>query len=101
MLIRRHGSLMYSHALLRIPPTGSTSYCRGIGASMPGLSRRLKQLENELLALGEETMLIEELDGFLARLLVCPDQIKPGEWLPIVWGQDSDDAQPTFDNLGH
>jgi hypothetical protein len=27
---------------------------------MPGLSRRLKQVEKELLALGEETMLIEE-----------------------------------------
>ena len=37
---------------------------------MPGLSRRLKQLDEELLALGEETMLLEELDGFLPR----PDQ---------------------------
>ena len=46
---------------------------------MPGLSRRLKQLENELLALHEEAMLIEELDGFIAGLLVCPDLIKPGE----------------------
>lgn len=33
---------------------------------MPSLSRRLKQLDNELLALGEETMLIEKLDGFVA-----------------------------------
>jgi uncharacterized protein len=39
---------------------------------MPGLSRRLKQLDEELLALGEETMLLEELDGFIAGLLVCP-----------------------------
>ena len=39
-------------------------------------------------------MLIEELDGFIAGLLVCPDLIKPGEWLPIVWGQDSDDPRP-------
>ena len=68
---------------------------------MPGLSRHLKQLEKELLALGEETMLIEELDGFIAGLLVCPDLIKPGEWLPIVWGQDSADPQPAFDNLEH
>jgi uncharacterized protein len=44
---------------------------------MPGLSRHLKQLEKELLALGEETMLIEELDGFIAGLLVCPDLISP------------------------
>jgi uncharacterized protein len=45
---------------------------------MPGLSRHLRQLEKELLALGEEAMLIEELDGFIAGLLVCPDLIKPG-----------------------
>jgi uncharacterized protein len=38
---------------------------------VPGLSRRLKQLEKELLRLGEKTMLIEELDGFIAGLLVC------------------------------
>jgi uncharacterized protein len=68
---------------------------------MPGLPRHLKQLEKELLALGEETMLIEELDGFIAGLLVCPDLIKPGEWLPIVWGRDSADPQPSFDNLDH
>jgi hypothetical protein len=36
---------------------------------MSGLSRRLKQLDEELLALGEETMLPEELDGFIAGLL--------------------------------
>jgi uncharacterized protein len=68
---------------------------------MPGLSRRLKQLEKELLSLGEETMLIEELDGFIAGLLVCPDLIKPGEWLPIVWDRDNRDPQPAFDNLDH
>lgn len=68
---------------------------------MPGLSRHLKQLESELLALGEETMLIEELDGFIAGLLVCPDLIKPGEWLPIVWGQNRADPQPSFNNLDH
>ena len=48
---------------------------------MSSLSRHLKQLDEELLALGEETMLLEELDGFIAGLLVCPDLIKPGEWL--------------------
>ena len=66
---------------------------------MSGLSRRLKQLDEELLALGEETMLLEELDGFIAGLLVCPDLIKPGEWLPIVWNRDSADQQPASDNL--
>jgi uncharacterized protein len=68
---------------------------------MPALSRRLKQLEKELLALGEESMLIEELDGFIAGLLVCPDLIKPGEWLPIIWDRDGDNQQPAFDNPEH
>jgi uncharacterized protein len=39
---------------------------------MSGLSRRLKQLDEELLALGAETMLLEEFDGFIAGLLVAP-----------------------------
>ena len=68
---------------------------------MSGLSRRLKQLDEELLALGEETMLLEELDGFIAGLLVCPELIKPGEWLPIIWNRDGGDQQPAFNNLGH
>ena len=68
---------------------------------MSGLSRRIKQLDEELLALGEETMLLEQLDGFIAGLLVCPDLIKPGEWLPIIWNRDSADQQPAFDNLDH
>jgi len=65
-------------------------------APMSGLSRRLKQLDEELLALGEETMLLEELDGFIAGLLVCPELIKPGDWLPIVWNRDSADQQPSL-----
>jgi len=68
---------------------------------MPGPSRRLKQLEQELLALGDGAMLLEELDGFIAGLLVCPDLIKPGEWLRLIWSRDGTDAEPAFDNLDH
>ena len=68
---------------------------------MSGLPRHLKQLDEELLALGEETMLLEELDGFIAGLLICPDLIKPGEWLPIIWNRYSPDQRPAFDNLDH
>ena len=46
-------------------------------------------------------MLLEELDGFIAGLLVCPDLIKPGEWLPVIWNRDGGDLQPAFDDLGH
>lgn len=68
---------------------------------MPGPSRRLKQLEQELLALGDGAMLLEELDGFTAGLLVCPELIKPGEWLRLIWSRDGSDAEPAFDNLDH
>jgi uncharacterized protein len=68
---------------------------------MSSPSRHLKRLKRELLLLGEETMLIEELDGFIAGLVVCPDLIKPGEWLPIVWNRDGGDEQPTFDSIDH
>ena len=62
--------------------------------------RYLKQLEHELLTLGDDAMLLEELDGFIAGLLICPDLIKPSEWLPVVWGSEEED-EPAFDNLDH
>jgi yecA family protein len=43
-------------------------------------------------------MLLEELDGFVAGLLVCPELI--GEWLPVVWGSEEGD-EPAFDSLDH
>ena len=45
-------------------------------------------------------MLLEELDGFIAGLLVCPDLIKPSEWLASVWGTENGEA-PAFDNIDH
>ena len=68
---------------------------------MSGLSRRIKQLDEELLALGEDTMLLEELDGFIAGLLACPELIMPSDWLPVVWHEDTGDQQPVFANLDH
>jgi uncharacterized protein len=67
--------------------------------SMPKPPRYLKQLEHELLALGDDAMLLEELDGFIAGLLICPELIKPSEWLPVVWGSKED--EPVFDSLDH
>jgi uncharacterized protein len=67
---------------------------------MPKPPRYLKQLEHELLALGDDAMLLEELDGFIAGLLICPELIKPSEWLPVVWGSEGED-EPAFDSLDH
>src|ERR1700687_4403299 len=66
---------------------------------MSGLPHRLKLLEKHLADLdGDEPMLLTELDGFLAGILVCPDLIMPGEWLPMVWGGGNKDAAPAFEN---
>ena len=66
---------------------------------MQSIPRRLKLLEKKLasLPIDSDAMLVSELDGFLAGLLVCPDLIMPGEWLPLVWGGDEDTA-PIFEN---
>jgi uncharacterized protein len=70
---------------------------------MESIPRHLKQLEKELAGLPDdsEPMLISELDGFLAGILVCPDLIMPGEWLPLVWGGGDDDAAPVFESTRH
>ena len=46
-------------------------------------------------------VLIEELDGLIAGLLVCPELITPGDWLPIVWGLDQENRQSVFDDVDH
>lgn len=62
------------------------------------LSRKLRQLDDFLLseAVGDDTMLLSELDGFLAGVIVCPEMILPSEWMPVVWG---DDEGPVFDDV--
>jgi len=67
---------------------------------MSKLPPYLRRLEQELLALDEDAMLLEELDGFIAGLLVCRELIKPGEWLPAVW-RSEDGNEPAFDSLDH
>jgi len=47
----------------------------------------LDQLDVLLLShTDEDGMLLSEFDGFCAGLIVCPEMIMPGEWLPCVWG---------------
>jgi uncharacterized protein len=65
---------------------------------MSDIPRRLKQLEKLLASLDDEAMLLSELDGFLAGILVCPDLIMPSEWLPMVWGRGNKDAASVFEN---
>ncbi|MCI5073949.1 UPF0149 family protein [Oricola sp.] len=46
-----------------------------------------------------DPMLVSELDGYLAGIIVCPDLIMPGEWLPLVWGGGDEDSAPVFEDL--
>ncbi len=62
---------------------------------MKRLPSRLRRLDGALADLPvEEPMLLTELDGFLAGLLVCPEAIPPGEWMTGVWGMEADNGPP-------
>ncbi|WP_408906108.1 UPF0149 family protein [Nguyenibacter vanlangensis] len=49
----------------------------------------LRQLERVLARL-ETAMLLSELDGFLAGVIVCPEMILPSEWLPVALDPDEE-----------
>lgn len=72
----------------------------GATAGMGTLSPRLRRLDERLAALPLdcEAMLLSELDGYVAGVLVCPDLVLPSEWLPSVWGRDEEEATPVFDS---
>ncbi len=61
-----------------------------------GISRQLQKLDAFLCseAVGDDAMLLSELDGFLTGIVVCPELIEPSVWLPQVWG----DVDPVFDS---
>jgi len=60
---------------------------------------KLDRLHDFLLGLPDEqdeAMLVEELDGFLAGVIVCPDMILPSRWMPHIWSQSgTEDHAPS------
>ena len=67
---------------------------------MRRLPSRFRRLDGALADLPlEEPMLLSELDGLLTGVLVCPASIAPEEWLPIVWGDETDGVPPFEDPL--
>ena len=69
----------------------------------PGMSEQSgdwDELEQALLALGEDVMVLEELDGFIAGLLVCAEPIPPGEWFARAVGLSKGRPSP-FVDLDH
>ena len=67
---------------------------------MPDTSNYRDQLEDALLALDNRAMVLEELDGFIAGILVCPEPIAPGEWFAAAFGLDGGSTTP-FDSIDH
>jgi uncharacterized protein len=65
----------------------------------------LNQLDQVLLKIGrehEEVMLLEELDGFLAGIIVSPEMIPPSRWMPHIWSASGDgNHEPIFEDLDH
>lgn len=69
--------------------------------NVPETPPYIDQLRNELLDLGEDAMLFEELDGFVAGIVVCPEPIPPSEWLPVILGIKDDKEARVFETLKH
>ncbi len=57
---------------------------------MPMSPERLDMLDQKLLEL--EVMMLSQLDGLLAGVIVCPELVPPSVWLPVVWR--TDDGEP-------
>ncbi len=58
----------------------------------------LDQLDSLLLSHTDgDGMLLSEFDGFCAGLVVCPEVIMPGEWLPYVWGTSTEPLETLED----
>jgi uncharacterized protein len=59
---------------------------RGARLQMPEPATRHDELEQALLALDDGAMVLEELDGFIAGLLILPEPVPPGEWFAAAFG---------------
>jgi len=61
------------------------------------LPKALRLMDDFLLsdAVTDDCMMLSELDGFLAGIIVCPELLMPSEWMPMIWGEDG----PVFESL--
>ena len=74
-------------------------------ASPPLSDDELAALDTLLTAVpGDAAMNVEALDGYLTALLLSPTpvtQLRGADWLPVVWGGDSDDRPPFGSSKQH
>jgi len=70
---------------------------------MTDLPRRLRLLDamiDNLMQQGGEPMLLSQLDGFVAGLVVSPELIPPEEWLPLAWDVEAGEGASDFGASG-
>lgn len=70
---------------------------------MTDLPRRLRLLDamiDNLIQQGGEPMLLSQLDGFVAGLVVSPELIPPEEWLPLAWDVEAGEGASDFEASG-
>lgn len=47
----------------------------------------------------DDVMHLEELDGFLTGVVVCPERIPPSRWVPRIWSETGEHADaPVFES---
>lgn len=63
---------------------------------MSNLSPKLRRLDEKLGKL--DALLLSELDGLLAGVIISPDFIPPSEWLPCIWDGGHHTSGPVFKN---
>jgi uncharacterized protein len=66
---------------------------------MDALEPYLEELDQLLLDQGDDWMLLTQLDGFLAGVLVNPDTVPPGAWLRPIWAGEDGEGSPDFEDM--
>jgi uncharacterized protein len=88
-----------TEALRTRPPAASSITRRHKDVTdVPKIPRALRALEDDLATLSDSAMTLSQLDGFMAGVLICPELIRPHDWLQCVWGEEEDGEGPVFDS---
>jgi uncharacterized protein len=66
---------------------------------MAELPSYLDELDQFLLDQGDNWMLLTQLDGYLAGVLVSPDLIPPGSWLKPIWTDEDGEPVPHLQKM--
>ena len=66
---------------------------------MPNLESELDEFDRLLLDLGDNWMLLPQLDGYLTGIAVSPDLIPSTAWLRLIWAGDDGEGMPEFEDL--